>query len=98
MPYEVIALDRETALESMANIRKIVLTSDVGELDGWPRIPIQIDDLDQLSDVLDMWGVRNRPCQLDVERAVDRHAVWIGRGVAVRCVKGVKHIRRAATD
>jgi len=49
---------------------QIVLTMDVGDLDGWPRIPVQINDLDQLSDVLDMWGVTNRPSQLDVERAL----------------------------
>ena len=86
------------SLKSAAEIRQIVLATDEGDLDGWLRIPIQIDDLDQLSDVLDMWGVRNRPSQLDVERALDRNAVWVGRGLAVRCVKGVKHIRRAATE
>ncbi|MET0660821.1 MAG: hypothetical protein ABW110_21990 [Steroidobacteraceae bacterium] len=90
MPYEVIALDRQTALESAADIRQIVLATDEGDLDGWPRIPVQISDLDQLSDVLDGWGVKNKPSQLDVEQAVDRHAVWIGRGMAVRLMKGAR--------
>src|SRR4029450_7795885 len=77
-------------LEPAAKIGQIVLTADVGDIDGWPRIPVQISDLDQLSDVLDIWGVRNKPSQLDVERAIDRHAVWIGRGVAVRRMKGAR--------
>ena len=48
--------------------------------------------LDHLSDVLDGWGVKNKPSELDVERALDRHAVWIGRGVAVRRVKDARKI------
>jgi hypothetical protein len=78
MPYEVIALDRETAREPGYRIRQIVLTADVGELEGWPRVPVQISDLDQLSDVLDGWGIRHKPNPLDVEDAIDLHAVWIG--------------------
>ena len=80
-------------MEPAARIRQIVLTTDVGELEGWPRVPVQISDLDQLSDVLDMWGVRKKPSQLDVERALDRYAVWVGPGMAVRRLKGARRDR-----
>ena len=71
MPYEVIRLDRETALEAVAEIRRTVLEAGEGNLD-WPRIPVEIDDLDQLADVLDGWGISNKPSQLDVKGALDR--------------------------
>jgi hypothetical protein len=86
VPYEVIRLDRETALGSVAEIRQAVLEAGEGNLD-WPRIPVEIDDLGQLRDVLEGWGIKAIPGQLNVQRALDRHAVWVGRGVAVRGAK-----------
>jgi hypothetical protein len=70
-----------------------VLTADVGDLEGWPRVPVQISDLDQLSDVLDGWGIRHKPNPIDVEDALDLHSVWIGQGLAVRRVKSAKWLR-----
>ena len=92
MPFEVIRLDRETALEAVAEIRRIVLEAGEGDLD-WPRIPVEIDDLDQLPDVLESWGVKVRPSPLDVQRALDLHAVWVRQGVAVRRLKGARRDR-----
>jgi hypothetical protein len=86
VPFEVIRLDRETALEPVAEIRRTVLEAGEGNL-NWPRIPVEIDDLDQLPDVLEGWGVSSKPCELDVRRALDRYAVWIGGVVAVRRLK-----------
>jgi hypothetical protein len=92
MPYEVIRLDRETALLSEADIRQIVLSMQEGDI-NWPRMPMEIDDLDQLSDVLDSWGIVKKPNPLDVQRALDFHAVWIGRGLAVRQLKKARRDR-----
>jgi hypothetical protein len=92
MPYEVIALDRDTARESIAEIRQIVLSTGEGEL-VWPRIPVQIDDLEQLGDVLDGWGVKVTPSQLDVQNALDRYQVWVRWGVAVRQIRGARRDR-----
>jgi hypothetical protein len=48
----------------------------------------------QLADILDWWGIRlARASQLDVQRALDRHAVWVGDQVAVRRLKGVRRDR-----
>jgi hypothetical protein len=90
--FEVIQLDRETALQSVAEIRQVVLQASEGE-----RIPVEIDDLDQLGDILDSWGVVKKPSQLDVQRALDRHAVWVGGIVAVRKLKGPGEIGRAGS-
>jgi hypothetical protein len=92
MPFEVIRLDRETALGSVAEIRQAVLEAGEGNL-NWPRIPVEIDDLDQLPDVLEGWGVSRKPSQLDVQRALNRYAVWVGGIVAVRGLKGAKRDR-----
>jgi hypothetical protein len=92
MPFEVIRLDRETALGSVAEIRQAVLEAGEGNL-NWPRIPVEIDDLDQLPDVLEGWGVSRKPSQLDVQRALNRYAVWVGRGLAVRRLKGARRDR-----
>jgi hypothetical protein len=89
MPYEVIALDRDTARESIAEIRQIVLSTGEGDL-VWPRIPIEIDSLDQLADILESWGVGVRPNPLDVQRAIDLHAVWVRQTVAVRQLRGAQ--------
>ena len=56
---------------------------------GWPGMPVEIERLDQLSDV-DRWSIVKKPRQLDVQRALDRHAVCVGWGVAVRQIKGAK--------
>jgi hypothetical protein len=92
VPYEVIRLDRDTALEPIAEIRQAVLEAGEGDLDC-PRIPVEIDDLDQLPDVLDSWGMGPKPSQLDVQRALDRHAVWVGQGLAVRRLSGARRNR-----
>ena len=65
---------------------------------GWPRIPVEIDDLDQLGDILDGWGVAKKPSQLDVQRALDRHGGWVGGIVAVRKLKGPGEIGRAGSS
>jgi hypothetical protein len=92
MPFEVIRLDRDTAMLSEADVRQIVLSMQEGDI-NWPSIPVEIDDLDQLGDVLDSWGVLKKPSQLDVQRALDFHAVWVGREVAVRHLKGARRDR-----
>jgi hypothetical protein len=92
VPFEVIALDRDTALLSEADIRQIVLCMQEGDI-NWPRMPVEIDDLDQLSDVLDSWGIVKKPSALDVQNALDRHEVWVGRGLAVRQLKKARRDR-----
>jgi hypothetical protein len=91
MPFLVIALDRDTARLSLAEIRKTVLETGEVEL-CWPRIPIEIDDLDQLADVLEGWGV-TRPVgasAVNIERALDRSQVWTAGGIAVRRLRGAR--------
>jgi hypothetical protein len=51
---------------------------------------MEIDDLDQVSDVLDGWGIAKKPSQLDVQRALDFNAVWIGRGCGSAAEEGTK--------
>jgi hypothetical protein len=90
MPYEVIALDRETASMPHTEIRKVVLELGEGELTG-SHIPMEIESLDELADVLDGWGMKApaRSSPFDVEGALDRWQVWICGRVAVRQVRGV---------
>jgi hypothetical protein len=94
MPYEVISLDRDTASMPHIEIRKMVLELGEGELTG-SHIPMEIETLDELADVLDGWGMKApaRSSPLDVERSLDRFQVWIGGRVAVRRLKGVRRNR-----
>jgi hypothetical protein len=55
---------------------------------GSHPIPVEIDGLDQLPDVLESWGTSSKPSELDVQRTLDCHAVWVGRGVAIRRLSG----------
>jgi hypothetical protein len=77
----------------LLKIRQTVLQAGEGNNPDWPRIPVEIDDLDQLGDILDSWGVVKKPSQLDVQRALDHHAIWVGRGLAVRRLKGARRDR-----
>jgi hypothetical protein len=90
MPYEVIRPDRETALASVVRLGRSCWKR---ESLNWPRIPVEIDDLEQLADVLEGWGISARPGQLDVQNALDRYAVWVRQGVAVRQLKGARRDR-----
>jgi len=92
MPFEVIRLDKHTSLLPEADIRQIVLSMDEGDI-NWPSIPVEIDDLDEIGDVLDSWGVLKKPSQWDVQRALDYHAVWVGREVAVRQLRKARRDR-----
>jgi hypothetical protein len=77
-----------------AEVRKLVLEMEEGELNG-PHIPMEIDDLEQLREVLEVWGMKPpvRSSRLDVERALDRHQVWVAGRVAVRRLRGARRDR-----
>ena len=77
-----------------AEVRKMVLEMGEGELNG-PHIPMEIDDLEQLGEVLEGWGMKlpTRSSPLDVERALDRYQVWLGGRVAVKRLKGARRDR-----
>jgi hypothetical protein len=71
----------------------MILELGEGELSG-PHIPVEIDSLEQLSDVCDWWGVNPRRAgPLDVERSLDRYQVWVSGRVAVRRLGGARRDR-----
>ena len=77
-----------------AEVRKMVLEMGEGELNG-PHIPMEIDDLEQLREVLDVWGMKLpvRYSPLDVERALDRYQVWVAGRVAVKRLRAARRDR-----
>jgi len=95
MPYEVIALDRDTASMPHAEIRQMILEMREGELFG-DRIPFELDDLERLGEALETCWRMKRPARsspVDVERALDRYQVWVSGRVAVRRLGGARRDR-----